>query len=159
MLRIIAVHHNLRVKIIKPVVMAGNYFMKVNAVWVCYIFFFAHSRYYLLLKRLRHLFPPFRSSCFPTSGWGLDAHKRLGHCAACISAEQVNQHIDVPWNSLIFANLLGNKDTRMARIFRRAANKVKNSRDGHVSLGLLIFDEKVVYENFQKAAIAKADGK
>ena len=47
----------------------------------------------------------------------------------------------------------------MARIFRRAANKVKNSRDGHVSLGLLIFDEKVVYENFQKAAIAKADGK
>lgn len=45
----------------------------------------------------------------------------------------------------------------MARIFRRAANKVKNSRDGHVSLGLLIFDEKVVYENFQKAAIAKAD--
>lgn len=46
----------------------------------------------------------------------------------------------------------------MARIFRRAANKVKNSRDGHGSLGLLIFDEKVVYENFQKVAIAKADG-
>ena len=44
-------------------------------------------------------------------------------------------------------------------MFRRAANKVKNSRDGHVSLGLLIFDEKVVYENFQKAAIAKANGK
>lgn len=47
----------------------------------------------------------------------------------------------------------------MARIFRRAANKVKNSRDGHVSLGLLIFDEKVVYENFQKVVMAKADGK
>ncbi|XP_020603065.1 uncharacterized protein LOC110042071 [Orbicella faveolata] len=45
----------------------------------------------------------------------------------------------------------------MARIFRRAANKVKNSRDGHVSLGLLIFDEKVVYENFQKVVMAKAD--
>ena len=47
----------------------------------------------------------------------------------------------------------------MARIFRRAANKVKNSRDGHVSLGLLIFDEKLVYENFQKVVISKADGK
>lgn len=47
----------------------------------------------------------------------------------------------------------------MARIFRRAANKVKNSRDGHVSLGLLVFDEKVVYENFQKVVIAKADGR
>ena len=46
----------------------------------------------------------------------------------------------------------------MARIFRRAANKVKNSRDGHGSLGLLIFDEKVVYETFQKVVIAKADG-
>lgn len=45
----------------------------------------------------------------------------------------------------------------MARIFRRAANKVKNSRDGHGSLGLLIFDEKVVYETFQKVVIAKAD--
>lgn len=47
----------------------------------------------------------------------------------------------------------------MARIFRRAANKVINSRDGHGSLGLLIFDEKVVYESFQKLIIAKADGK
>lgn len=47
----------------------------------------------------------------------------------------------------------------MARIFRRAANKVKNSRDGHGSLGLLIFDEKVVYESFQKLIIAKADGR
>lgn len=46
----------------------------------------------------------------------------------------------------------------MAKIFRRAAHKVKNSRDGHVSLGLLIFDEKIVYENFQKFVIAKADG-
>lgn len=46
----------------------------------------------------------------------------------------------------------------MARIFRRAANKVKNSRDGHGSLGLLIFDEKVVYETFQKVVLAKADG-
>ena len=49
--------------------------------------------------------------------------------------------------------------TAMARIFRRAANKVINSRDGHGSLGLLIFDEKVVYESFQKLIIAKADGK
>lgn len=47
----------------------------------------------------------------------------------------------------------------MARIFRRAAHKVKNSRDGHGSLGLLIFDEKVVYENFQKVVLAKADGR
>lgn len=47
----------------------------------------------------------------------------------------------------------------MARIFRRAANKVINSRDGNGSLGLLIFDEKVVYESFQKLIIAKADGK
>ncbi|RMX51019.1 hypothetical protein pdam_00018443, partial [Pocillopora damicornis] len=47
--------------------------------------------------------------------------------------------------------------TAMARIFRRAANKVINSRDGHGSLGLLIFDEKVVYESFQKLIIAKAD--
>ena len=46
----------------------------------------------------------------------------------------------------------------MAKIFRRAANKVKNSRDGHGSLGLLIFDEKVVYETFQKVIMAKADG-
>ena len=46
----------------------------------------------------------------------------------------------------------------MAKVFRRAANKVKNSRDGHGSLGLLIFDEKVVYETFQKVVIAKADG-
>lgn len=46
----------------------------------------------------------------------------------------------------------------MARIFRRAANKVKNSRDGHGSLGLLIFDEKVVYETLQKVILAKADG-
>lgn len=46
----------------------------------------------------------------------------------------------------------------MARIFRRAANKVKNSRDGHGSLGLLIFDEKVVYETFQKVVMVKADG-
>ncbi|XP_073256655.1 uncharacterized protein [Porites lutea] len=45
----------------------------------------------------------------------------------------------------------------MAKIFRRAANKVKNCRDGHGSLGLLIFDEKVVYETFQKVVIAKAD--
>ena len=44
------------------------------------------------------------------------------------------------------------------KIFRRAANKVKNCRDGHGSLGLLIFDEKVVYETFQKVVIAKADG-
>ena len=46
----------------------------------------------------------------------------------------------------------------MAKVFRRAASKVKNSRDGHGSLGLLIFDEKVVYETFQKVVIAKADG-
>ena len=46
----------------------------------------------------------------------------------------------------------------MAKIFRRAANKVKNSRDGHGSLGLLICDEKVVYETFHKVVIAKADG-
>ena len=46
----------------------------------------------------------------------------------------------------------------MAKILRRAANKVKNCRDGHGSLGLLIFDEKVVYETFQKVVIAKADG-
>ena len=44
------------------------------------------------------------------------------------------------------------------KIFRRAANKVKNCRDGHGSLGLLIFDEKVVYETFQKVVIAKTDG-
>ena len=46
----------------------------------------------------------------------------------------------------------------MANIFRRAANKVKNCRDRHGSLGLLIFDEKVVYETFQKVVIAKDDG-
>ena len=46
----------------------------------------------------------------------------------------------------------------MAKIFRRAANKVKNCRDGHGSLGLLVFDEKVVCETFQKVVIAKADG-
>ncbi|PFX15868.1 hypothetical protein AWC38_SpisGene19878 [Stylophora pistillata] len=45
----------------------------------------------------------------------------------------------------------------MAKIFRRAANKVINSRDGHGSLGLLIFDEKVVCESFQKLIIAKAN--
>lgn len=44
----------------------------------------------------------------------------------------------------------------MAKIFRRAANKVKNSRDGHGSLGLLIFNEKVVYESFQKIVMAQA---
>ena len=46
----------------------------------------------------------------------------------------------------------------MARIFRRAANKVKNSRDGHGSLGLLIFNEKVVFESFQKIVMAQAQG-
>ena len=46
----------------------------------------------------------------------------------------------------------------MARIFRRAANKVMNSRDGHESIGLLISDEKVVYENYQKIVMAQVDG-
>ena len=41
----------------------------------------------------------------------------------------------------------------MARIFRRAANKVINFRDGHESIGLLISDEKVVYESFQKVLL------
>ncbi|XP_074633677.1 uncharacterized protein LOC141892342 isoform X2 [Acropora palmata] len=45
----------------------------------------------------------------------------------------------------------------MARIFRRAANKVMNSRDGHESIGLLILDEKVVYESYQKIVMAQAD--
>ena len=46
----------------------------------------------------------------------------------------------------------------MARIFRRAANKVINFRDGHESIGLLISDEKVVYESFQKVVMAQMDG-
>ena len=46
----------------------------------------------------------------------------------------------------------------MARIFRRAANKVMNSRDGHESIGLLILDEKVVYESYQKVVMAQMDG-
>ena len=46
----------------------------------------------------------------------------------------------------------------MARIFRRAANKVMNSRDGHESIGLLISDEKVVYESYQKIVMAQVDG-
>ena len=46
----------------------------------------------------------------------------------------------------------------MARIFRRAANKVMNSRDGRESIGLLILDEKVVYESYQKIVMAQADG-
>ncbi|XP_015753395.1 PREDICTED: uncharacterized protein LOC107333148 isoform X3 [Acropora digitifera] len=45
----------------------------------------------------------------------------------------------------------------MARIFRRAANKVINFRDGHESIGLLISDEKVVYESFQKVVMAQMD--
>ncbi|XP_044179998.1 uncharacterized protein LOC122961451 [Acropora millepora] len=45
----------------------------------------------------------------------------------------------------------------MARIFRRAANKVMNSRDGHESIGLLISDEKVVYESYQKVVMAQMD--
>ncbi|XP_015753398.1 PREDICTED: uncharacterized protein LOC107333149 [Acropora digitifera] len=45
----------------------------------------------------------------------------------------------------------------MARIFRRAANKVMYSRDGHESIGLLISDEKVVYESFQKIVMAQVD--
>ena len=46
----------------------------------------------------------------------------------------------------------------MAKIFRRAANKVMNSRDGHESIGLLISDEKVVYESYQKVVMAQVDG-
>ena len=46
----------------------------------------------------------------------------------------------------------------MARIFRRAANEVMNSRDGHESIGLLISDEKVVYESYQKVVVAQMDG-
>ena len=46
----------------------------------------------------------------------------------------------------------------MARIFRRAANKVINFRDGHESIGLLISDEKVVYESFQRVVMAQMDG-
>ena len=46
----------------------------------------------------------------------------------------------------------------MARIIRRAANKVMNSRDGHESIGLLISDEKVVYESYQKIVMAQVDG-
>ncbi|KAK2566811.1 hypothetical protein P5673_009493 [Acropora cervicornis] len=45
----------------------------------------------------------------------------------------------------------------MARIFRRAANKMMNSRDGHESIGLLISDEKVVYESYQKIVMAQVD--
>ncbi|XP_067028301.1 uncharacterized protein [Acropora muricata] len=45
----------------------------------------------------------------------------------------------------------------MARIFRRAANKVMDSRDGHESIGLLISDEKVVYESYQKVVMAQMD--
>ena len=59
----------------------------------------------------------------------------------------------------IFPFFVNFTDTTMAKIFRRAAHKVKNSRDGHGSLGLLIFDEKVVYETLQKVILAKADGK
>ena len=46
----------------------------------------------------------------------------------------------------------------MARIFRRAANKVMSSRDGHESIGLLISDEKLVYESYQKIVMAQVDG-
>ena len=46
----------------------------------------------------------------------------------------------------------------MARIFRRAANKVMYSRDGHESIGLLISDAKVVYESYQKIVMAQVDG-
>ena len=46
----------------------------------------------------------------------------------------------------------------MARIFRRAANKVMNSRDGHEFIGLLISDEKLVYEGYQKVVMAQVDG-
>jgi len=46
----------------------------------------------------------------------------------------------------------------MARIFRRAANKVMNSRDRHESIGLLISDEKVVYKSYQKVVMAQVDG-
>ncbi|XP_067042910.1 uncharacterized protein [Acropora muricata] len=45
----------------------------------------------------------------------------------------------------------------MARIFRRAANKVMSSRDGHESIGLLISDEKLVYESYQKIVMAQVD--
>ena len=46
----------------------------------------------------------------------------------------------------------------MASIFRRAANKVMNSRDRHESIGLLISDEKVVYKSYQKVVTAQVDG-
>ena len=47
----------------------------------------------------------------------------------------------------------------MAKIVRRAAKKVMNCRDGQGLLGLLIFDEKLVYENFTKMVNTKANGK
>ena len=46
----------------------------------------------------------------------------------------------------------------MPKIFRRAANKVMNARDGHDSIGLLISDEKLVYESYQKVVMAQVDG-
>ena len=83
MLRPIAVQHNLRVQKTKPEVMPGNYWMKINAFCVCYIFFSRIACFAFVIVAIRHLFPPFRSSCFLTSGRALDAHKKLGYRAVC----------------------------------------------------------------------------
>ena len=46
----------------------------------------------------------------------------------------------------------------MAKNIRRAAKKAINSRGSHGLLGLVIFDEKLVYENFKKAVDSKVNG-
>lgn len=47
----------------------------------------------------------------------------------------------------------------MAMIVRRAAKKaIFNAKDGHGLLGLLIFDEKLVFENFRKLVESKENG-
>lgn len=80
----------------------------------------------------------------------------FGHVRVSGRVIGTTSDLDGSQSPQISARLVGGIGA-MAKRFRRAARKAINARNDHGLLGLVIFDEKLVCENFKKLVNSKAN--
>ena len=80
----------------------------------------------------------------------------FGHVRVSGRVIGTTSDLDGSQSPQISARLVGGIGA-MAKRFRRVARKAINARNDHGLLGLVIFDEKLVCENFKKLVNSKAN--